>query len=109
MGCHWWTKRRRALLRELWPAPELSVRAIAARMGATRNAVIGKARRMMLGPKPEKIAPFTPAKELLVANLFFHDVPIRTIVAVTSIPVEKVCAVLAQYGLEPEREQVNSS
>lgn len=48
-----WTDERIAKLRELWVDPHLSCAKIAHQIGGvTRNAVIGKAKRLGLGPKP---------------------------------------------------------
>jgi len=49
-----WSEWRLAMLRRMWPdsgigCPEI---ALAIGCGATRNAIIGKARRLGLGPKP---------------------------------------------------------
>lgn len=47
-----WTEEQENKLRELWPDPKMSCSMIANEMGVTRNTVIGKARRLELGPKP---------------------------------------------------------
>lgn len=47
-----WSEEREARLRELWPDPDLSCAAIGAELGVSRSAVIGKANRLGLGPKP---------------------------------------------------------
>ena len=47
-----WTEYREAQLRDMWPDKRLSCRMIAEIMGITRNAIIGKAKRLGLGPKP---------------------------------------------------------
>lgn len=46
-----WTAEAEKTLRELWPDPKMSCAMIAERMDVTRNMVIGKARRLGLGPK----------------------------------------------------------
>lgn len=47
-----WTEERTNRLRELWPDPLLSAALIAIEIGVSRNAVLGKAHRLGLGPKP---------------------------------------------------------
>lgn len=54
-----WPAAKIDLLRELWPQEELSVTIIARRLGMTRNAVVGKRRRLGL---PERITGF-PTQE----------------------------------------------
>lgn len=46
-----WTAEAEKTLRELWPDPKMSCAMVANEMGVTRNMVIGKARRLGLGPK----------------------------------------------------------
>jgi hypothetical protein len=47
-----WTAKKEKTLRELWPLLSFSCKMIAEKLGLTENAVIGKARRLGLGPKP---------------------------------------------------------
>lgn len=49
-----WTAEKDAALRRLWPDRDLSCPQIAVEIGggATKNSVIGRARRLKLGPKP---------------------------------------------------------
>lgn len=49
-----WTAEKDAALRSLWPRSDLNCPQIAIEIGggATKNAVIGRARRLELGPKP---------------------------------------------------------
>jgi GcrA cell cycle regulator len=47
-----WTAKKEKTLRELWPLADFSCQMIAEKLGLTDNAVIGKARRLGLGPKP---------------------------------------------------------
>lgn len=47
-----WNETTIATLRELWPDKTVSCSMIASELGMTRNAVIGKARRLGLGEKP---------------------------------------------------------
>lgn len=51
MSANPWNDKAIAKLKELWPNPSVSCAAIAEEIGITRNAVIGKARRLGLGSK----------------------------------------------------------
>jgi GcrA cell cycle regulator len=54
-----WTDDRDTQLRALWTQddPRLSTRKIAERMGMTKNAIVGRARRMKLPGRPSPILP----------------------------------------------------
>jgi GcrA cell cycle regulator len=47
-----WTESRLGLLKQLWAAGETAA-AIAARLGVTPSAVLGKVHRLQLGPRPK--------------------------------------------------------
>lgn len=48
---HQWPEEREAALRLMWPDRDYSAADIAREMGVSRNAVIGKARRLKLVPR----------------------------------------------------------
>jgi GcrA cell cycle regulator len=53
-----WTIEKIAELRRLWDAvPKISIRIIAERLGISKNAVVGKAHRLHLTPRPSPILP----------------------------------------------------
>lgn len=54
-----WTESVEANLRDLW-AQGMPTRAIAAKIGCSKNAVVGKARRLGLKPRGNCIKPYRP-------------------------------------------------
>lgn len=66
----WWTEERRAELRALWAQqdPGLSAAEIAARMGTTKNAVVGQAHRLGLPGRESPIRRVEGAAALRAAK-----------------------------------------
>lgn len=94
-----WTEEQEALLKRLWEAND-SASKIAKRMGITRNAVIGKTYRMIVGVRGKAAAkPWTPEQDTRLREFHAAGESQRAIGRAMGYGVTTIARHLRQLGL----------